>query len=60
MVRNFRPPFVRISAPRSKASMMLGTLVNTSPAGRSDWPLRGNTCERQALAMPRALPPSCW
>jgi hypothetical protein len=46
----------RISAPRSKASMTFGTLVKTNPAGRSDCPERGNTSDRQALAMPRALP----
>ena len=56
MARNFPPPLARISAPRSKASMTFGTLVKTSPAGRSDCPVRGKIIDRQALAMPRALP----
>ena len=64
IARNFRPPLARISAPRSKASITLGTLVKTNPAGRRDWPERGNTMDRQALAMPRALPAkavvTCW
>jgi hypothetical protein len=57
MARNFRPPLARISAPRSKASMTWGALVQTSPAGRSDWPEDWKTRARQALAMPRPLPP---
>ena len=31
--------------------------VQGNPAARSDTPVRGKTCARQALAMPRALPP---
>jgi hypothetical protein len=56
-IARYFAPLARISAPRSKASITFGTLVQTSPAGRSDWPERGNTCDRQALVIPRALPP---
>jgi hypothetical protein len=57
MARNFWLPLGRMVTPRSKASMTLGSFVKTSPAGRSDSPDFGKTCERQALATPRALPP---